>query len=280
MTQECERRSSPTSQNARTEGTGWYLYAITEAFPGIDPKNLSGLPNGAGGPRPVELVVRKSIAALASPLVESRVRPQRSNLAAHHRLLKELMDAGVPFLPAAFGVVAPTRQKLEALLVSSRTDLENELKRLSGKVEMGLKVHWEVDNIFCYFVTQYPDLAQQRDRVMGQPGGASRDEMIELGKEFEGLLKHVRERHTASIKRALEASVVEFKESAPRDEKVVLKISCLISRDRQKEFEQAVLQAAAAFDDHYAFDYSGPWPPFSFVNVSLSGAGGAAEESD
>jgi hypothetical protein len=50
---------------------------------------------------------------------------------------------------------------------------------------------------------------------------------------------------------------------------MVINLACLIGRSQQKEFEQAVFHAASLFDDNYAFDYTGPWPPFHFVRVSL-----------
>jgi hypothetical protein len=30
------------------------------------------------------------------------------------------------------------------------------------------------------------------------------------------------------------------------------------------------MEAAKLFDNHFSFDYNGPWPPYNFVNVNLS----------
>lgn len=269
MAQESARWISTTRRSAATSEAGWYLYAITRPPSNGEFDGLPGMPAPTGAPRPVEVVTKGSIAALVTQVSEARVRPKRCNLAAHNNLLKQLMERDVPFLPVAFGIIAPGRKGLERLLTANRSDLERELGRLQGKVEMGLKITWEVDNIFAFFVTQYPELAEHRDRVLAQPAGASRDDMIDLGQRFEGLLKHAREQYVASVKRALGGCVVEFTESEAREEKTVLKISCLIPRSGEKAFEQTVVQLASGFDDHFAFDYNGPWPPFSFVDVAL-----------
>ena len=43
----------------------------------------------------------------------------------------------------------------------------------------------------------------------------------------------------------------------------------LIDRDGRKQFEQGVIQAARLFDDRFAFDFNGPWPPHNFVEIDL-----------
>ena len=40
-------------------------------------------------------------------------------------------------------------------------------------------------------------------------------------------------------------------------------------RDQIKEFETSVVEAARGFNNDYAFDFNGPWPPHNFVNVEL-----------
>ena len=67
----------------------------------------------------------------------------------------------------------------------------------------------------------------------------------------------------------------EFRDDALRDEKQVMNLACLVDRARAHDFEAAVLQAAALFDDHFSFDYSGPWPPYHFVSVRLADAASA-----
>ena len=60
---------------------GLYLYGITDAEDGLD----VALPGIEGGE--VETVVADGVAAVVSRLSHPRVRAQRANLAAHHKLL-------------------------------------------------------------------------------------------------------------------------------------------------------------------------------------------------
>ncbi len=248
---------------------GRYVYAISYSGPSPD---LSGLPGVAvigADPAPVEVHAEGPVAAIVSPFAGRQVRPERRNLAAHNGVLRTLMTARVPFLPVAFGCVAPSRNKLSRMLDAARDEVLADLERLAGRVEMGLKVVWDVPNIFDYFVFHYPELAELRDRLQRKRGGPTRDDQIQLGRTFETLLQETRARHVASVQQALRDCVREFRDDPPRDEKMVMNLSCLVDREGEKEFAQSVIHAAALFDDHYTFDYNGPWPPYHFVAATL-----------
>ena len=49
-----------------------------------------------------------------------------------------------------------------------------------------------------------------------------------------------------------------------------MKLACLVERRRQGQWEEGVRQAALLFDDHYRFDYNGPWPPYNFADIDLA----------
>ena len=159
------------------------------------------------------------------------------------------------------------------MLTHNRATLARQLKRVSGKVEMGLRTVWEVANIFDYFVTIKPELRAARDRVFGRRGQPSQDEQIELGRVFERLLAEQRDLHTATVEEALAGCCAEIKRNPPRDEREVMNLACLIQRDGQAQFEAAVFDAASHFDNNFALDYSGPWAPHSFaeMDIKLSG---------
>jgi hypothetical protein len=246
-----------------------YLYAVTEAEAQVDLSGLSGVAEPGGQAAALEIIPAGPLAAIASPFSGERIRPERRNLAAHQAALRALLDANIAFLPVSFGLMAPSLEDLAALLAANRPALLSDLARLAGKVEMGVKMAWDVENIFEFFVFRNPELAQLRDRLSATPGGPSTDEKIELGRTFEAMLNEARERHKNTIMRALGKWVVEFKADPPRDEKMILNLNCLVERDEERPFEKGVLQVASLFDDRYAFDYSGPWPPCNFVRVAL-----------
>jgi hypothetical protein len=249
---------------------GSYLYALTVRgvsvdFVGLTPVSAST----ASAPAGPELVPAGDLVFVVSPFEGGEIRPERRNLAAHQGVLKRLMDAEVAFLPVSFGVVAPSNDDLAKLVRPNHDELLLEITRLAGKVEMGVKVSWDVPNIFQFFVFRNPDLGEMRDRVMSKPAGPSQEEKIALGKAFEAILLQTRERHSATVMGVLGPCVQEFKLDPPKDEKQVMNLSCLVDRTSRADFEKAVFEAAGLFDNNYAFDYNGPFPPYHFVRLSL-----------
>lgn len=239
-----------------------YLYAITDA-PKAGGWGHIGI-NGAV----VAGIVDGEIAAVVSNIAEQRVRPERAHLASHNAVLKLLMQEKT-VLPVAFGTIARSVEAVRAMLAESRATFLAQLAYVKGRVEMGLRVRFDVPDIYGYFVNAHGELRALRDTVHGNQGGPSRDEKIELGRRFDRLLAEEREIRTAAVLEALAACCVEIKRNPPRNETEVMNLACLIERADGKTFENAVLQAASRFDNNYAFDLSGPWAPHNFVHVTL-----------
>ncbi len=134
---------------------------------------------------------------------------------------------------------------------------------------MGLRVRWDVPNIFEYVVAIHPDLAELRDRIFRGGREPSQEEKIELGRTFDRLINADREAHVERVEQILGRRVVEVVSNKPKDDREVMNLACLVDRDRRGEFEHAVVEAAGAFDNNYAFDFNGPWPPHNFVGIEL-----------
>ena len=239
-----------------------YLYAIVE---GGDPRSYPSLGIEGGD---VYTISEGRVAAVVSGLAGAKVRPQRANLAAHQAVLKCLMAATTP-LPMAFGTVAASPEAIRGILVRNQRAFEEQLRRVAGKVEMGLRVAWDVPNIFEYFVNTHAELRLARDRLVGARHEFTQEEKIELGRMFDRLLNDDREDHTRKVELVLAPVCAEFKANQCRHEHEVMNLACLVRREAQEEFSAGVFAAAKRFDNNFAFDYSGPWAPHNFVDLEL-----------
>lgn len=201
----------------------------------------------------------------------TRVLPLRKNLAPHHQVLRAVM-ATTTIVPMAFGHVAAGEREVLALLRRRRGAIEDQLARVDGKVEMSLKVKWDVDNIFDYFVKADSELKAERDRLFGRSGPPNRSEMLALGQLFERSLERQREEQIEKVKAGFLPAWREVSELPARDELTVANLAFLVPRATVADFERRVYQIAAGFPAEYIFAVGGPLPPFSFVNLNLSGA--------
>ena len=139
-----------------------------------------------------------------------------------------------------------------------------------GKVEMGLRVAWDVPNIFEYFVNTHPELRAARDRFLGRNHVPTQEDKIEVGRLFDRVLQEDREEHTERVEEILSPCCFEIRRNPTRSEKEIMSLACLVGREAaDKDFEAAIFEAARGFDNNFSFDFNGPWAPHNFVDVEL-----------
>lgn len=251
------QRSSPSRKFS-----GRYVYAIIDAVD-QEPLKLIGL-DGAK----IYTISDNRHSAVVSDLSNSRIRPERRHVAAHHQVLKQLMASG-GVLPMAFGMIADSPEAVQGILGLNRSAFSTQLNRVRGKVEMGTRVTWDKPDIYEYFVTTRPELKSHRDRIFRGGREPSREEKIGLGRLFDSILTAAREEVTEKVMAQMQPYCVELAVGDSRNEREALNLFCLIDGACRKEFEQGIIEAAALFDEDLVFEFNGPWPPHHFVDIQL-----------
>lgn len=169
----------------------------------------------------------------------------------------------------SFGIIADGPREVRKILSLNRKVFLQQLERVAGKVEMGLRVTWDVPNIIEYFVLTHAELRAARDRFLGTRRYPSQEEKIELGRTFERILNEDREACAEKVEEILSICCAEIRRNRPGKEREALNLACLVKREETSEFESAVFKAAKLFDNNFAFDYNGPWAPYNFVQIDL-----------
>lgn len=241
---------------------GSYIYAViagsderTYGVPGIDGRAVYGLSDG-------------HIQALVSDIANTKIRPERRSLAAHQQVISWIMKETTP-LPMKFGIIANGPGAVRKILSRNRKAFVQQLAKVAGKVEMGLRVTWDVPNIIEYFVRTHPALRAARDRFLAGRGEPRQEDKIELGRTFERILMEDRRAFAEEVEEVLGGCCAAIKRNSPRNEREALNMACLVSREGTSEFESAVFRAAKLFDNNFAFDYNGPWAPHNFVQIDV-----------
>ncbi len=243
-----------------------YLYAIAETN-ALDEDGKTGVKEA-----PIRTVSDEDLAAVVSSAPDGKLRPRRRNLKAHHDLLKALMEE-TTVLPMAFGVIAEGgEEQVRSFLRQHYGTLRAQLDRVHGHAEVGLRVKWNVDDIFEHFVDQYDELRELRDAVFSGDGEPSRQEKIRVGEEFEALLQDVRAAHRSTVEAHLETACRAIEADDPKDETEVMNLACLVPKDGVSNFEDAVVSAAEEFSDAFTFTYTDPMAPYSFADVAFEEA--------
>jgi len=242
---------------------GKYLYAVIPATGGREYGNI-----GIDSER-VYLIVDNQVGAVVSNFCNGKIRPERRHIAAHQAVLKRLMADETP-LPITFGVIADGVKEIKRILSLNRKPFAEQIRRVHGKVEMGLRVTWDVPNIFEYFVDTHAEIRAARDQFLGSNRVPSQEDKIEVGRLFDRVLKEDREEHMERVESILSSCCAEIKRNISRNEQEVMNLACLVERDVvDKSFEAAIFKAAGGFDNNFSFDFNGPWAPHHFVDVEL-----------
>jgi hypothetical protein len=241
---------------------GRYLYAVIS---GPDERTYGDF--GIDGAT-VYVISDGSVAAVVSDVPNRKIRPERRHLAAHQEVLRRLMEEITP-LPMSFGIIADGPSAAKDILSRNQDALISQLNRVAGKMEMGLRVSWDVPNIFEYFVHTHRDLRTARDHFFAPQREPTQEDKIELGRMFDRILNEDRESHTERIEEILSTHCFEIKRNKCRNEREVMNLASLIAREDQGKFEAAIFKAAGLFDNNFAFDYNGPWAPHNFVDIDL-----------
>jgi hypothetical protein len=244
-------------------GARKYLYALIARGPEQD-FGPCGINGGV-----VYTIAKGGVAAVVSDLPGEKIRPERRNLAAHQQVLQRLMGTTTP-LPMAFGVIAPSARTVEKILSANEQTFLEQLRRLDGRVEMGLRVAWDVPNIFEYFINTHPELKSARDSLLGRQREPTQEERIEVGRLFDRTLQDDREAYADELEGILSGHCDEIKRNKCRDEREVMNLACLVGKQALKDFEAGVFEAAQLFDNNFSFNYNGPWAPHNFVSIVLN----------
>lgn len=244
--------------------TNMYLYAVVAINNDHKKYPFCGLQSQL-----VYIVPYRNIALVVSDVSQKTIRPERNNLAVHHEVLKQLMRYNIALLPMRFGNIAKDLNEVHKLLAYHYTTLEEKLKKLTGKVEMGVYVTWDVPNIYEYFIELYPELKEARDSLLLNKRKPSRETQIEVGELFYRILDTERGIHIQKMESLLSSACEEIVCNSSHNEKEVMNLVCLIHYMGRACFEAKIEEAAKQWDDHFLIKYTGPWPPHHFARLNL-----------
>ncbi len=244
---------------------GLYVYAVGNAID-EDLPSLQGVLD-----RPAYRLVADSLCAIVSECPLSNVRAERKHIAATQRVLAAL-NAKFDLLPMTFGTVTKSEDDLRRFLNGNQEALSSQLQRVTGSVEMALRLSLDVPDPIAYLVERTPALRTARDRTFRARHKPSHDEKIRLGQLFDQAFTRYRESVAGQVRKLLDDACSETIELPVRDEKQIANLAILVPRAALESFEAAVDAVAAQINDDVVFNLSGPWPPHNFVQLNVDAA--------
>jgi len=247
-----------------TAGTsrGKYVYCIIESS---DPLRFGPIGIGAD-PSDIYTVHYKTLAAVVSDAPLEVLDSTRENVLAHERVNETVMREHT-VIPMSFGTIFKTREDIVELLRSAAEAFGDVLNKMQNKLEFGLKVLWDRDQAIREVEAEDEDISRLKKEISGQKGPTYFARM-QYGRLIDSALQARSERYVAEILDQLREVSVASRINKPIGDKMIMNAAFLISRDQETAFDAKVKSIASRFDK-LTFKYTGPWPPYNFVNIRL-----------
>ena len=244
------------------EQSGKYVYCIIHT---TEPLRFGRI--GIGNePADVHTVNYKDIAAVVSDTPLEVYDPTRENVLAHERVNEAVMRS-YTVLPMSFSTVFKTKEDIVELLRTAYDAFRDVLSKMEDKLEFGLKVLWEPELVIREIEKDDENLRLLRQQISHQKGSTYFARM-QYGRLVDSLLQERSEQLVSEIFSALGAVSVASRANKPIGDKMILNAAFLVSRDRESDFDTRVKEIDAKYEN-LMFKYTGPWPPYNFVNIRL-----------
>src|SRR5690348_3202316 len=257
-----EQSAAPT-QAAPGEG-GRYVYGIVQAK---EPVTFGK--SGIGGVNEdVYTVHYGDIAAVVSKTPVFIFDPTRENALAHEHVIETVMKAHT-IIPMSFGTVFRTDDDIREVLKSIYPSLKDVLKQMANKLEFGLKVTWDRDRIVEELKRENEEIHRFQHELTRKHLQSTYFARMQLGRMIDKALAERAAEVVREIYDGLRAVCVASRDNKVIGDKMIMNAAFLIQKDKEPEFDAAVNAVAQKFGDRLNFKYTGPWPPYNFVNIRL-----------
>jgi hypothetical protein len=241
---------------------GKYVYCIINSE-----KPLQFGQIGIGGqPTDVYTIHYRNLAAVVSDAPLEVLDSTRENVLAHERVNETVMHDHT-VIPMSFGTIFRTNEDIIELLRSAFDAFGDVLTKMQNKLEFGLKVLWDPDQAVRQVESEDDDISRLKKEISSQ-NGPTYFARMQYGRLVDAALQARSERYVSSILTELRDVAVASRINKPIGDKMIMNAAFLISRNQENAFDRKIKDIAGRHD-LLTFKYTGPWPPYNFVNIRL-----------
>jgi len=233
-----------------------YLYAIIDSTL-VNKISSPGITNEK--PYPINY---KDIALIVCETESKRIEIDYENLSKHDDLVYELMKEYC-VLPVAFNTIIANKADVNTFLEQNYNQIKINFEKLSGKIEMGLKVIWDINKIKheissekikkTYFDTTTPAKLFMQKKYSE----------YSITSQLENMASFIRDE---IVKKLLDVCYT-YKINLLQSEKIAVNGAFLIDKSKKEEFLSVLEEFKKKYTD-LSLLVSGPWAPYNFIELS------------
>src|SRR3989442_5321959 len=246
--------------------SGVYVYCIIEC---AEPRTFGKI--GIGGRGDVVYTVQyRDLAAVVSQAALQVYDPTRENALTHERVNEVVMvDNGFTPVPMSFGTVFKTEKDTVEFLKDTYDALRDVLQKMQGKLEFGLKVNWNRDEVLAELERENEDIRRLKSEIVNNQHSSTYFARMQLGRLVEQALADRSNEYVAEVYERLRETAIASRPMKTIGDKMIMNAAFLVERGRADEFDRKVQEIGHKHEGKLVFRYTGPWPPWSFVTIRL-----------
>jgi len=247
------------------EQEGKYIYCIIGTT-----QDRSFGPIGIGGRGDeVSTIGSDDLAMVISSHPVARLVVNTENILAHEKVIEEVMKE-FTVLPVRFCTIAVSADEIRNLLFKRYREFKNLLRDMDHKIELGVKGVWKDMRIVFEEITgQNREIDRLKKKINGDAGEKDIQAKVKLGKFVEAALKRKKEEESQKIIDILRDSAFDYKINNTKGDEMFINTSFLVGKGREKEFDNLMEEIGETYMNNAKFTYTGPFPPFNFVNLTI-----------
>lgn len=250
-----------------------YIYGVAAAAPFVNGHPPLRMPGIGGQGVPVRTIAFNDLVAVVSDVPGTHFALTRENLLEHQRVLEEVLGRS-DVLPFSFGTVAGSDEEVRELLLEGGFDaLHEQLEYVRGCVELEVKAFWDQERLFAEVAQENDEVRALRDTIPLLPDSEVAAASITLGQLTEQEIELKSTWEADGILAVLEQHAVDVLVSPNLTDAMLLNAAFLVEREREKDFDGAVFGLGEAQVGRLIFNYVGPLPPYSFINLAFETGG-------
>lgn len=260
----------PLVQPAEPDPAGLYIYGVAAGEQEIE------LGAGIAGCQVYTIAVA-GLSAVVHDCSSDPYRPDGDEQAKgwmfdHQEVLDRAKDMLGDILPMGFNTIIQAAgyrppEALREWLAQENSRLKALLERLRGKEEFAVKVLVAEEVLRQAALRENDRLQELQQELDGKPEGVRYLYREKLEKAVKGALEDVAEVYFRKVYRTLsplcaDIQVEKTKRGLPGT-RMVANLSCLVEKKRVPELGETLAEIERR--EGFSIDFTGPWPPYSFV---------------
>ena len=261
-----ERSGATLVSESESAPEGVYVYCIIEAG---EHRAFGNIGIGGRGDE-VYTIHYRDLAAVVSRTPLMVYDPTRENALTHEHVQEVVMNEhGFTPVPMSFGTLFKTEGDTIEFLKDTYDALRDVLLKMKDKLEFGLKVNWDRDEVLREIEDQNEEIRRLKAEIQSNTQSSTYFARMQLGRLVEQALADKSDAYVREIYDHLRDAAIASRSNKVIGDKMIMNAAFLVGREHSEQFDAKVHDIGKKFEGKLSFRYTGPWPPYNFVTIRL-----------